>query len=124
MRAAASSGSSVVYLARPNIVMFGDNGWLPQRSLPQRANQAAWLEHAKATKARLVVIEVGAGSVIASVRDFGRRMCDDLGAHMIRINPREFKVEGRGDVGCFDGRTGIALPASGDASESSLHAWG
>jgi NAD-dependent SIR2 family protein deacetylase len=86
-------------LARPNIVMFGDNGWLPQRSLPQRANQAAWLEHAKSTKARLVVIEVGAGSVIASVRDFGRRMCDEMGANMIRINPREFQVEGRGDVG-------------------------
>jgi hypothetical protein len=48
--------------------MFGDNGWLPQRSLPQRANQAAWLEHAKSTKALLVVIEIGAGSVIASVR--------------------------------------------------------
>lgn len=86
-------------LARPNIVMFGDNGWLPQRSLAQRANQAAWLEHARATKARLVVIEIGAGSVIASVRDFGRRMCDEMVAHMIRINPREFQVEGRGDVG-------------------------
>ena len=67
-------------LARPNILMFNDWRWNPQRSELLRGNWNVWADRVK----DLMVIELGAGVDIPSIRRFseGRK------APMIRINPR------------------------------------
>ena len=66
-------------IARPNILMFGDWGWNDARTSEQEARYAKWRKQAKSP----MVIEVGAGTAIPSVRIFGERQ----GVPMIRINP-------------------------------------
>lgn len=56
-------------------------------------------EHAK-----LVEIELGAGTTVVSVRHLGYLMARDCGAQIIRINPAECDVDSAADVG-------IAMPA-------------
>jgi NAD-dependent SIR2 family protein deacetylase len=81
-------------LARPNILMFGDGGWLPRRSLKRERKLEDWLCDA----ARPVVIEIGAGTAIPSVRWFSDDVVRRHGGHLIRINPREADVHRRADV--------------------------
>lgn len=68
-------------VARPNILMFGDGEWLPWRSEEQRSRLSQWKLGIK----RGVVIEIGAGSVIPSVRTFSEHQ----DCPVIRINPTE-----------------------------------
>jgi len=68
-------------LARPNIVMFGDWGWIESRQQAQTAALHAWLKQVT----RPVVVEIGAGTAIPSVRHFGEAARGVL----IRINPTE-----------------------------------
>lgn len=82
-------------LLRPNILMFGDGGWLERRAEQQRAALDSWLS--KVT--RPVVIELGAGTHIPSVRYFGNEVVHLHGGRLIRINPREADVPTRWDVG-------------------------
>jgi hypothetical protein len=81
-------------LARPNILMFGDWGWVERRSELQAARLEAWLEKVR----RPLVIELGAGTAIPSVRHFGQGVVQ-RGGRMVRINPREFAVANAADVG-------------------------
>jgi NAD-dependent SIR2 family protein deacetylase len=82
-------------LARPNILMFGDGRWLDARTEEQYARLARW----RARVDSLVVIELGAGTDVPSVR----RLCETQGAPLVRINPREPDVRpGRG-VGVAQG---------------------
>ena len=68
-------------LARPNILMFGDWGWLDRRTALQHQRLRDWLGGVE----RLVCIEIGAGTHIPSVRHFS----ENCGGRLIRINPRE-----------------------------------
>lgn len=68
-------------LARPNILMFDDYDWIEQRSQQQRQNLNAWLTQHH----RPIVIELGAGTAIPTVRYFSERFAPAV----IRINPRE-----------------------------------
>ncbi|MGA7779096.1 MAG: Sir2 family NAD-dependent protein deacetylase [Paraburkholderia sp.] len=68
-------------LARPNILMFGDYAWVGKYSEQQLARLAAW----KPTVERLVVVELGAGRALPTVRRFSERH----GPRVIRINLRE-----------------------------------
>lgn len=97
-------------MARPQIMMFGDSGWIPRRS--ERREQAlnAWLRRVR----RPVVIEIGAGTAIPSVRHFSSSVRDYDGGRVIRINPREHEVENRRDVGLPMGAV-AALSAIGEA---------
>jgi NAD-dependent SIR2 family protein deacetylase len=81
-------------LARPNVLMFGDWGWIHRRSEVQRNRQEAWLS----TVTRPVVIELGAGTAIPSVRQFSQRIIHKFGGRLIRINPHECDVPTRLDV--------------------------
>lgn len=70
-------------LARPNILMFDDWEWLPHRRDMQQAHFRHWqAQHP-------VVIELGAGTAIPSVRHFG----ESLHAPLIRINPHEPEIK-------------------------------
>ena len=80
-------------IIRPNILMFGDWSWLGERSDRQGAQFSTWikkkLEQNPATCLDdVVVIEMGAGTAIPTVRRQGERL-QAAGASLIRINPRE-----------------------------------
>lgn len=77
-------------VARPNILMFNDFAWLAGRTEAQYARIAAWRTQA----AGLVVVELGAGVDIPSVR----RMSQAQGVPLIRINPRAPQLEGHPGV--------------------------
>jgi NAD-dependent SIR2 family protein deacetylase len=88
-------------LARPAILMFGDRDWIDARTRQQERRLTAWLRSVE----RPVVVEVGAGSTVATVRAF----VHGLDAPLVRINPRESQVPRRRDVGLAVGaREGIA----------------
>ncbi len=70
-------------LARPNVLMFGDAEWLEHRTLEQHARYQAWLKQIRGS--RLVVIEIGAGTAVPTVR----LECETAGGTLIRINPYE-----------------------------------
>ncbi|AIO33567.1 SIR2 family NAD-dependent protein deacylase [Burkholderia cenocepacia] len=76
-------------LARPNILMFGDSGWLGARYDAQERALNDWLARA----GRVAVVEIGAGTAIPTVRLLSER----LGADVIRINAREAHAR-RADV--------------------------
>jgi NAD-dependent SIR2 family protein deacetylase len=68
-------------LARPNILMFNDEAWQEGRSEVQAAHFEAWLQRADSP----IVIELGAGKTIATIRRLG----ENLGFPLIRINLRD-----------------------------------
>lgn len=70
-------------VARPNILMFGDGGWLEWRSQLQTSRLQHWLARCE----RPVVVEVGAGTSIPSVRRFSQAALVEHGAVLVRINP-------------------------------------
>ena len=80
-------------LSRPNVLMFGDGEWLEHRAEQQFSRYTAWRRQTRGS--RLVVIEVGAGTAVPTVRI----ECESAGGTLIRINPREPEV-----------RDGISLP--------------
>ena len=75
-------------LARPNILMFDDWHWNHTRSQQQRERLDRWLDSAQAPP---LVIEIGAGRAIATVRNFSQRM-QQRGSKLIRINPDDAHV--------------------------------
>ncbi len=85
-------------LLRPNVLMFGDGEWLSQRTAAQRKRLDAWLSKVD----RPVVIEIGAGSHVPTVRWFS----ETLGEPLVRINPTEPDIPGRG----------VSLPMGGLAA--------
>lgn len=82
-------------LARPNILMFGDGDWIASRSAAQATRLLAKLRKAQ----HPVVVEIGAGSAIASVRHFSHTVLQRHGGRLIRINPTEAAVPGHADAG-------------------------
>jgi NAD-dependent SIR2 family protein deacetylase len=81
-------------LARPNILMFGDHDWIPDRTAEQAVRHRAFLRGGD--RARLVVVELGAGTAVPTVRRQAELASATSGA-LIRINVREPHVRhGRG----------------------------
>lgn len=81
--------------ARPNILMFGDWGWVSARATRQAERLNEWLSQTKSP----VIIELGAGTHIPSVRDFSHRVVTKHNGKLIRINPRESEVETKHSIG-------------------------
>ncbi|WP_084651492.1 SIR2 family NAD-dependent protein deacylase [Ottowia thiooxydans] len=82
-------------LARPNVLMFNDWHWNDSRQAAQSRQLEHWLLGAR----RPVVVEIGAGTAIPSVRHFSHRVIQAFGGRLVRINPREFSVPTPFDVG-------------------------
>ncbi len=79
-------------LARPNILMFGDYDWLGQRGQAQLDELTAW----RRAHRDLVVVELGAGQAVPTVRRYSELASAATGA-LVRINPREPQIRhGRG----------------------------
>ncbi len=91
-------------LARPNIMMFGDWDWNGENAVRQQSRFEAWMARAE----RPVVIEIGAGTAIPTVRYFG----EEQGCPLVRINPTEAQVGLARDIaiplGAEQGITAIA----------------
>ncbi|MBK9090826.1 MAG: NAD-dependent protein deacetylase [Holophagales bacterium] len=83
-------------LARPNILMFGDMGWDDTRTDAQHATLGNWLD---GVKGPLVVLELGAGTNVPTVRMFSERAARASRRTLVRINPREPQLG-----------TGLSLP--------------
>jgi len=75
-------------LARPNILMFGDGGWRPAHTEAVARRHVQWLRGLRADGARLVVLEIGAGTAVPTVRRHAELAAAATGA-LIRINTRE-----------------------------------
>jgi len=81
-------------MARPNILMFGDSGWSERRTRQQQLRLQRWLQDA----GRLVVVELGAGTAIPTVRYFSHAALVNPQAVLVRINPREPATPRSADV--------------------------
>ena len=77
-------------LARPNILMFGDSGWEGSRTDEQHTRLREWLDEVY----RPVVIELGAGTAVPTVRMAGA----SLDVPLIRVNPTQPEVHRPDDV--------------------------
>jgi NAD-dependent SIR2 family protein deacetylase len=86
-------------LARPNVLMFGDAAWVDARERAQANRVAPRLAAAR----RPLVIELGAGTAVPSVRIFGQHVLQRLNGRLLRINPRESGVPSGRDVGIAAG---------------------
>lgn len=100
-------------LARPNVLMFGDWSWVPGRTSEQEGRLGSWLEGV--TGSRLVVVELGAGTGVPTVRLTSERLVARLGATLIRVNPREPQVP-RGQISLACG-----AQAALEAVDAALH---
>lgn len=76
-------------LARPNILMFGDGRWDESRTTLQDRRLDAWLTSLAEARARLVIVELGAGTAVPSVRVQCEHLSRRFQATLLRINPRE-----------------------------------
>lgn len=92
-------------LARPNILMFGDGAWLGRRSAAQQLRLEVWRQRVE----RLLVIELGAGLAVPTVRWYG----ESLGVPLLRINP--------GDAKCGRSRA-VGLPLGALAALTAIDA--
>ena len=91
-------------IARPNILMFNDSKWEDSRYKMQRQALNEWLACAK----KVVIVEMGAGGDIPTVRHYG----EDLYVSIIRINPRD------SELGMSKG---ISLPLGALAALKAIH---
>jgi NAD-dependent SIR2 family protein deacetylase len=80
------------HLARPNILMFDDGNWISRRTDQQAQALQTWMANSEEQGIRWVVIELGAGTAIPTVRHFSEQAAIRAGTPLIRINPREPKV--------------------------------
>lgn len=83
-------------VARPNILMFGDWGWLPRRTHDQQHRYQNWLEQNK--KGSIAIVECGAGTGVPTVRMTSESIVSRYNATLVRINVREPRVP-RGQIG-------------------------
>ncbi len=100
--------------ARPNILMFGDYAWLEERTRRQQERFRQFLS--RQSGKRIVVVELGAGTAIPTVRAASERIGALSGARVIRINPREPQIQRPHHslpCGALEGLSGIEAALSG-----------
>ncbi len=75
-------------LARPNVLMFGDDAWSPGRTLAQQVRFRAWLR--SLARDKFAVMELGAGTAVPTVRHTSEQLAAAGRVPLIRINPQDF----------------------------------
>jgi NAD-dependent SIR2 family protein deacetylase len=88
-------------LARPNVLMFGDDAWISTPTDAAWSRLRHWLEGLG--DAALAIVELGAGVDLPAVRGFSEHVAASLVATLVRINPRA--------AGGPPGTLSIELPA-------------
>jgi len=80
-------------VARPNIFMFADWHWDDSRTYFQEQKFNTWFENIQITSQKMVIIEIGAGTTIPTVRKKGNLISNSYkNATLIRINTDEYQV--------------------------------
>jgi NAD-dependent SIR2 family protein deacetylase len=109
-------------LARPNILMFGDWFWVGDPADAQERELAGWLRMRTRARGRLVVVELGAGKAIPTVRMRAERTATTAAANgrrsggsLIRINPDPAAAAAPPGAG-------VALPAGALAALTAIDA--
>ena len=72
-------------VARPNVLMFDDGAWVKRHRDSQRGHYQQWLSAVRGR--RLVIIEIGSGPVIQTVRRIGEDLVAQGAGTLVRINP-------------------------------------
>ncbi|MBX9687230.1 MAG: hypothetical protein K2X27_11045 [Candidatus Obscuribacterales bacterium] len=83
--------SSCLEPSRPNVLMFNDWWWLPVRTNKQQKRFEAFISTCKKP---LLVLELGAGTSVPTIRHAGETLGRRHDATVIRINPREAQIPG------------------------------
>ena len=78
-------------VSRPNILMFGDWSWISDRTDQQRKKFRQFQNDNRGK--RTVVIELGAGKAIPTIRYTSEELGETAGTTVIRINPREAGID-------------------------------
>lgn len=78
-------------ISRPNILMFNDASWVPDR----KNSQLLCFRKFKQSNIgkRVVVIELGAGKSISTIRSISEELGNDEKTSVIRVNPREPEID-------------------------------
>jgi len=84
--------------ARPNILMFGDWSWNPERTHRQGERMRRWLLEVSDARRKLAIVELGAGTAVATVRYQSEHLAARFKGTLIRINPRDHQVPGPSHV--------------------------
>jgi NAD-dependent SIR2 family protein deacetylase len=87
--------------ARPNILMFGDWAWIDAPYEEQRERLARWIS----SVSKPVVVELGAGTALPTVRRFSEL---NARGRLVRINLREANTNPMHGVG-FEGEAAATL---------------
>jgi NAD-dependent SIR2 family protein deacetylase len=77
-------------VARPNILMFGNWGFMADRTEEQGQRFDAFLR--AQARAPMVVVEIGAGAAIPTIRMTSERLGRRPDCLVVRINPREASI--------------------------------
>ncbi len=77
-------------LARPNILMFRDADWEYERSRESANHMNRWLRELEPRK--VVIVELGAGITVPTVRMFGENVARQREGKLIRINLRDLET--------------------------------
>jgi NAD-dependent SIR2 family protein deacetylase len=73
-------------VARPNVLMFVDPDWLAEVTREQEQRYREWLASVRGR--RLVIVELGAGTAIATIRMLGERLASERDrVTLVRVNP-------------------------------------
>jgi NAD-dependent SIR2 family protein deacetylase len=112
-------------MARPNILMFGDWSWNGSRSQKQSERLAQWLRSTSDKGMLLAIVEMGAGTTVATVRWKSEQVARRTNGVLIRINPRDFMIPAGPHIslplGAAEGIGAIYTTLKGE--ESSRIAW-
>ena len=73
-------------LARPNVLMFGDAHWIDDRTQKQFQRYQYWRK--RIAGCRLLILEIGAGNAVPTVR----WESESREGQLVRINPRDAEV--------------------------------
>ncbi len=76
--------------ARPNILMFSDYNWISDRTDQQESKFSRFLR--TTSSGNMVVVEMGAGMAVPTIRYLSERLGSHHNSTVIRINPREYHI--------------------------------
>jgi len=79
-------------IVRPNILMFGDWSWEGSRTTEQEGRLHDFKVDVYEKGYKLVIIEIGAGEHIPTVRHESEYTARELDGFVFRINPRDYEI--------------------------------
>jgi len=76
-------------IARPNILMFSDWSWVSGRTARQEGQLSSWLDSLRRDQKKVVIVEIGAGTAVPTVRQLSESIANQFSTKLIRINPQD-----------------------------------